>query len=503
MKQIPLFKVYMSDSADRKVSQVLHSGMVSQGEVVEKYETALQKHFGYPYILSVNSATSGLTLALRMLDLPLHSEILCTPLTCAATNFAVLANRYRIRWVDIDPNTCNMDMNALERSITPESRAILVVHWGGNPIDMSRLNTIRDTYNIPIIEDCAHAFGAKHLSKRIGTWSNLSVFSTQAIKHLTTGDGGFICLPNHNMYKRVKKLRWFGIDREQTNDEDYRLELDIQEWGYKFHMNDINASIGLCNLPDVEKNIEYVRNKVKKYYSCFDNMSHIRPFGQTGQAVNAYWIYTLFVPGRKQFIRYMKRQGIVTSQVHRRNDTYTTIQPFVNNLDEPLPNLEKVSKTMVCIPCGWWMTDRDYQHVTYHVLKWNKMLFPQALTSDKELHFPYLSFLSKYYDKDYSNTIIQHISGIVYVICIEERVIGMATLVIDVKVGDNVGRVEDVLVDEEWRRTGIATILVQHIIQRSKEYGCYKLVLGAKDNLNDLYTKQGFVREGGLYTIRY
>src|SRR5574338_467813 len=211
---IPLFKVAINNkSADVLLKAVLNSGYISQGDSVREFEARLREKFKYPYILTLNSATSGLTLALRLLNLQPNDEVLSTPLTCVATNMAILANNLKIKWVDVNLKNCNMDLDDLEKKITSTTKAIVIVHWAGNPIDLNRLNEIRNKYNIPIIEDCAHAFGSKFNNSYLGTMGNISIYSLQAIKPLTTGDGGLIFLPNKILFERAEKLRWFGIDR--------------------------------------------------------------------------------------------------------------------------------------------------------------------------------------------------------------------------------------------------------------------------------------------------
>jgi len=354
---IPLFKVFMNPKIEDYIVPVLKSGFISQGSQVEKFEEKLKDYFNYPYILTLNSATSGLTLALKMANLPKNSEVLICPLTCFATTSAILANNLNIKWVDIDPETCNINLEDLKNKITTNTRSICFVHWGGNPVDMDKLNSIKQYtldkfgFEIKIIEDCAHSFGAKYKDKKIGTFGNYSIFSLQAIKHLTTGDGGLIFLPNKEEYERAKLLRWFGISREKR--KDLRLEEDISESGFKYHMNDVNASIGLANLPFVEENLSVMRRNCQIYNSCLDidiiNMNDN----------SACWLYTIKVKQKEKFIEYMKSNGVSVSQVHQRNDGNSCVEKFKTTL----PILDQIEKEIVCIPCGWWLTFEDIEKI--------------------------------------------------------------------------------------------------------------------------------------------
>ena len=223
---IPLFKVFMSNDVEKPIIDVVRSGFITQGPKVEEFETSLKEFIGNPYILTLNSATAGLTLALRLLKnaddnfkWPGFNEtedIVLTPaLTCFATTASILTNNVNIKWLDVDLNTSNIDLNDLKNKLSEKTKVIYVVHWGGNPVDLDTLKELQE-YSLQkfgfkpmIVEDCAHAFGAEYNGKKIGSNENICVFSLQAIKHLTTGDGGIITLPNEILYERCKLLRWY------------------------------------------------------------------------------------------------------------------------------------------------------------------------------------------------------------------------------------------------------------------------------------------------------
>ena len=220
-ERIPLFKVFMAPNVEDTLVPVLHSGYIGQGKQVEEFESKLKEWFDYPWILTLNSATSGLTLALRLLNLNRGDEVLCSPLTCFATTTAILANGLSIRWVDIDKTTCNICPRDVARKRTSKTKAIVVVHWGGNPVD---LDAIRNTCpDLPIVEDAAHAFGAIYEGDYVGTHDNITVFSLQAIKHLTTGDGGLIFLPNEELYNSK-------INHISTNFVNAKKYINTEDW---------------------------------------------------------------------------------------------------------------------------------------------------------------------------------------------------------------------------------------------------------------------------------
>ncbi len=361
---IPLFKVMMNKTASAAVGNVLDSGYIGQGPKVEELEGLLKKRFGRDYLLTLNSGTSALHLAMHMVKSE-HNVALTTPLTCTATNWPLLANNYDIRWVDVDPTTLNIDLVDLERKITKDVGVIVVVHWGGYPVDLNALEAIVDRaetiygHRINVIEDCAHAFGTTFDGQYLGNHGNIAAFSFQAIKHFTTIDGGMLALPNSDLYKRGKLLRWYGIDRE-NNTKDFRCEADIEEWGFKFHMNDVCAATGIENLKIVNGIID-----THKSNGRFFN-KELRNFGEGTQILNerfahdsSYWIYSLHVERRDDFMRAMTSRGITTSRVHERNDLHSCVADYRTLL----PGLESVMKTMICIPSGWWVTQEDREYI--------------------------------------------------------------------------------------------------------------------------------------------
>jgi dTDP-4-amino-4,6-dideoxygalactose transaminase len=384
---IPLFKVFMAEDVPDKVSKILMSGYIGQGPVVDEFEELLKSYFGHDWLVTTNAATSAEHLALHMLRKPTtimemnHTgdgavshkwdgiktgdEVLCTPLTCTATNWPVLANGLKIKWVDVDPKTLNMDLDDLARKITKDTKIIYLVHWGGYPIDLDKVKEIQDKtqkmvgFRPMVIEDCAHSIGSFWKGKPLGNHGNICTFSLQAIKHVTSIDGGILTLPNQDLYRRAKLLRWYGIDRE-TNKKDFRCEADVAEWGFKFHMNDVNACVGMENFQNVGniidrhvENAEYYNKELNKVAGVTLTQQDMR------YRKSSYWIYSMLVDNKQQFMNKMKECNIMVSQVHERNDIHTCVSDYKAHL----PNLDKIQKQLICIPNGWWVTDEQREYI--------------------------------------------------------------------------------------------------------------------------------------------
>lgn len=383
---IPLFKVFMADTASEEVSKVLNSGYIGQGSKVEEFEKNLRDYFQNDYITTLNSGTSGLHLALHLLKrkefcymyaneggsvsyggwkgINSVDEVLCTSLTCTASNWGVLANGLKIKWVDIDPETLNMDLDDLERKLSPTTKVIMCVHWGGYPNDLTRLKQIqekcKDLYGFKpaIIEDCAHSLGSKYDGKYLGNHGNIAMYSLQAIKHINSIDGGLLFFPHKELYNRSKLGRWYGIDRN-TNKKDFRCEADIEEWGFKFHMNDVCATVGIENLKHLKDVTSKHKENAKYYDDNLKDVSGLTLLTRHPNRESTFWIYSMLVDRRDDFMAWMKECGIIVSQVHERNDKHTCVKEFIS----PLPTLDKTIGKVVSIPVGWWVTKEEREYI--------------------------------------------------------------------------------------------------------------------------------------------
>jgi dTDP-4-amino-4,6-dideoxygalactose transaminase len=383
--KIDLFKVFMAPTAAEEVGKVLNSGYIGQGPKVDEFEKDLRNYFDHDYVSTLNSGTSGLHLALHMLKKPAKNtnvyygsvsvesswpglepgdEVLATPMTCTASNWPILANGLKIKWVDIDPTTLNMDLDDLERKITPKTKVIMLVHWGGYPNDLDRIKKIQKNallrfgFKPAVIEDGAHSFGSKYKEKLIGTHGNLTMFSLQAIKHLTSIDGGLLLSPHNELHRRTKLMRWYGIDRDGDR-KDFRCEADVEEWGFKFHMNDVCATVGLENLKHVDDIVKKHRSNANFYDSNLTDISGVKLLDRKEGHDSAFWIYSLLVENRDGFYRHMNECGVAVSQVHERNDKHTCVKDYRT----ALPSLDKTIGKIVSIPVGWWVSDENREYI--------------------------------------------------------------------------------------------------------------------------------------------
>ena len=386
MEKIPLFKVYMSPTAKDKVAEVLDSGYIGQGSVVDEFEDQLGAYFGNKKVVTTNAGTSALHLALHLLKKPKPNweevfdgvisvshnwpgiqegdEVLATALTCTASNWPIVANGLKIKWVDIDPETLSMDLKDLERKMTSKTKAIVGVHWGGYPLDLDKIRDIKARFRTKhgwspaLIEDGAHAIGTKYKGKYLGNHGNFVMNSLQAIKHITSIDGGVLYCPHKDLYDRAKLVRWYGIDRNPEGRTDFRCEADIAEWGFKFHMNDVCAAVGIENFKALETITAIHRKNGQQYDEELKDIEGVTLLKREEGFDSAFWIYSMLVDDRDAFYEWMDLCNITVSQVHERNDKHSCMAEFKTEL----PNLDKTIGKVVNIPVGWWVSplERDY-----------------------------------------------------------------------------------------------------------------------------------------------
>lgn len=368
---IPLFRVHHPVGVGDSIESIFKSGMITEGSVSDEFEAKFGKLIDNEWVSLVNSATSGLTLAYRLCNIEPGDEVITTPMTCMATNEPLMNMGAQLVWADIDPTTGNIDPASVKKRITPRTKAIVGVHWAGQPFDIDGIASIfsNDRY-IPVVADAAHALGATYLDanskyhnmlpKQIGSWSytcDFTVFSFQAIKHLTTGDGGALACSNKNDYERAKLLRWFGIDRKYKGS---KWEQDISEAGYKFHMNNLTAAIGLAQMPYIKAIIESHISNGKRFDAGIVDSKRVKKLRRPENCQSAHWIYSLLVDDVKEFKTFMEAKGIATDTVHVRNDRYSVFKQFRR---DDLPGVDDFCSRMINIPVGWWLSDEDVQHI--------------------------------------------------------------------------------------------------------------------------------------------
>ncbi len=353
---VPLFKVFLppEEALLPRLRDVLYGGQISEGPPVYEFERRFAEFVGLPQVLSFYSGTAALHAALLLAGVQPGDDVISTAMTAEPTNMAIRHAGARIVWADVDPRNGNLAAASIAQRITPRVKAIMVVHYGGIPAPMRAIRAIAEAAGIPVIEDAAHALGARYGGKPIGSDSEYTMFSLQAIKHMTTVDGGMLACRRSEDLSAGRKLRWFGIDRHAP-----RTEVDVDVVGYKYHMNNVNATVGLVQLDHIGPVIERHIANGKYFDEHFRGIPGLELCAWDEEAEPSYWFYTVLAEHRDDLARYLSEQGIGNSLAHRRNDLHSV---FASSRCD-LPGLDAFYSRMLHIPCGWWVTDEIRQRM--------------------------------------------------------------------------------------------------------------------------------------------
>mgnify|MGYP003950850971 CR=1 FL=1 len=356
-KGIVLFYPYIPKKSLKILEKRLSTRWIGQGPMVEKFEKKFSKLFlKNKKCISTGSGTDALHLAYILAGIKSGDEVIAPVFTCTATNIPLLYMGAKIKFADIDPNTMNISVKSIAKLISKKTKAIICVHYGGIPCDMNEINKIAKKYNVKVIEDAAQALGASYNGKKIGTISDFTIFSFQAIKHITTGDGGMLCIKNNRLVEKAKRMRWFGIDRKKKQLGIW--ENDIKEIGFKYQLTDLGASVGYQGLLEFDKVIKHrlkIYNLYLKKLSKNKKIKCIHDFNKKKK--NAAWLFTILT-NRKDFLQKKLRDyKIETNQVHFRNDKYSIFKKFVKK--SKFPNMNCLENKYLVLPLHTKVTIKD------------------------------------------------------------------------------------------------------------------------------------------------
>lgn len=336
------------------LEEVLYSGMIAEGEHVYRFEHEFGQKFGIRNPLAMSSGTAALHACLTLAGVGAGDEVISTPMTAEPTNTSILYCGAKVVWADVDPRSGNMDPASVRERITPRTKAILCVHYAGYPTRLAELRQIADENGIALIEDCAHALGASYNGTSVGTIGDYGIYSFQAIKHMTTVDGGLLAIADAQKIVPAKKFRWFGMLKGVP-----RTEVDIDSIGYKYNMNNVTASIGLLQLRNIAGILQRYVNNGKFYDTQLGSIPGL-DFARCDEVAEpSYWLYTLLSDDSADLEKALNAAGIAASKLHRPNNLHSI---FKSSQTE-LPGLDSFYKRLLHIPSGWWVTDEDRERI--------------------------------------------------------------------------------------------------------------------------------------------
>lgn len=330
---IPFFYPFVSKAMKQAAYDALGEKIITQGQKVIEFEKLLNLTLGTRNLLTVNSCTSALELSFHLLDLKPGDEVITPVFTCTGTNIPLVRRGVKIVFADVKENLMPDWIDILKK-ITDKTKAVVNVHLFG------QLNETRKL-PIPIVGDAAQYLG-KTKNERF------TAYSFQAAKIMTTVDGGALVCQRQEDYKRAKLLRWYGIDRETLKDN---IDVDIKEVGFKYHMNDVTAAIGIAGLKILDK-LKKERNALQnRYREELEDVPGIKVIGGSPFLIQA--------ENRIKLVRHLASKGIETGLGHRRNDMYTIFGGKRLNL----PNMNRLEKTYLLLPCHNKMSIKDVEFI--------------------------------------------------------------------------------------------------------------------------------------------
>ncbi len=362
---IQLFKPYHGEEEIEAVSEVLRSGWWGQGPKTVELEEKFAEFVEAPIAVSLNSATAALHLALTAAEVEGY-EVISTPMTFVSSNHAILYNRATPVFADVERDTLNIDPDDIERKITNKTKAIMVVDYGGHPVDLDRILEIADAHNLIVIEDAAHATGARYKGRAIGSISPMTSFSFHPVKNLATGDGGMVTTTNEEWAERIKRLRWVGINKntwQRADGEDgskYSWEYDVDEAGYKYHTNDINSAIALVQLSRLPFTNGRRREICAMYDEGLKDVSWLSLPVEKDYAYSSRHNYVIRLDKRDKLADWMRDHRVGSGMHYIPNHLYDMYKPYVT---EALPVIEEEWLRCLTLPLHPNMTDSDVAYI--------------------------------------------------------------------------------------------------------------------------------------------
>lgn len=349
-----------SEQAIANAVATLRSGFISEGQQVKRFEEELASRLGLVHPVTLNSGTSALHLALVLAGVKSGDEVIIPPQTFIATGMAVLQQGATPVFADIQYRTGNIDPASISQRITAKTKAIIPVHWGGYACDLGEIHTVASAHNLAVIEDAAHALGASYGGKPIGAISRFTCFSFQAIKHLNTGDGGALCCLRPEDEKRARVRRWFGIDRDNSAPSFLGERVyDAGEVGYKYHLNDLGAAIGLGNLEMFPKVIARLREIAGRYRREFATVPGLTLLENKDDRESACWLFTMLIERRDDFLRALQSRGVPASVFHQRIDRHSVF----GGTRKDLPNMTRFNTDQAAVPLHAGLSDEEVETV--------------------------------------------------------------------------------------------------------------------------------------------
>jgi len=361
-KLIPIQRPSIGFEELEEVKKVFESGWLGLGSVVFEFEKRIEEFLGTAHVIAVNTGTSALHIAFDGAGIRKGDEVIVPSLTFCASVEAIIAAGATPVFCEVKPDSLNMDIDDIIRHIGPKTKAIMPVHYCGSPCDMDSLLSIGKEHNILIIEDAAHAFGSSYKGRRIGSFGDITCFSFDPIKNITCGEGGAVVVHDEELAEIIKRKRNLGIDREAWSRYKKKRSwyYEITTQGYRYHMSNINAAIGLVQLKKIDQFIKRKREIVKRYNEAFAIIEGISILSWDLEETAPFsYIIRVTNGKRDELIDYLASKGIGSGVHYIPNH----LQPLFKPYSTSLPVTERLWQEIITLPLFFDMSEKDIEDV--------------------------------------------------------------------------------------------------------------------------------------------
>ena len=361
--RIRLFRPAFGDAEKAALCDTIDSMWVGRGPQSIAFEERFAGFVGVSHAVALNSATAALHLGLLCAEVE-GQEVLTSSMTWVSSTESILLAGGRPVFCDVEEDTLNIDVEDMERKITPTTRAIVVTHYGGQACDMDPILDLARAHGLTVIEDAAHGCGGEYKGRKLGSLGDIGCFSFQATKNMTTGDGGMMVTNDDAIAERVRKLRWCGItkptwERFRPGQLNRSWVYEVEEVGYKYEMNDLAAALGLAQMDRLEQSNLRRRELMERYRDAFADLPQIAPLAARDFALSSCYNAVIRVDHRDELYAHLDNDGIDSNVHFYPNHLYKIFRPYTTRL----PVTEEVWKKILSIPLHPLLTDSEQARV--------------------------------------------------------------------------------------------------------------------------------------------
>ncbi|MCM0081913.1 DegT/DnrJ/EryC1/StrS aminotransferase family protein [Geomonas sp. Red32] len=371
-KFLPFSIPTIGEEEINEVVDSLRSGWITTGPKVKRFEDAFKEYVGAPHAVPLSSATAGLHLVMLALNLKPGDEVITTPMTFAATVSMIVQAGGKPVLADIEPGTLNIDVNEIRKKITPKTRALVPVHFAGQPCDMDEIFALAKEHNLTVIEDAAHAIGTEYKGARIGSLDSVSVFSFHPIKNITTGEGGMVATRNEQLAEEISLMKFHGMSREawKRYQASGTPNYDIMMPGFKYNMMDLQAALGVHQLAKLDSFIE-MRTVLANFYTeaLYEVDEVLTPLEVPYPHRHAWHLYTPLIRieeltiNRDEFMNELKKLNIGSGLHFKAIHHHPFYRETLNVEPGELPHADYASDRILSLPLFPLMTLDDARDV--------------------------------------------------------------------------------------------------------------------------------------------